>query len=311
MEYPFDSKFKKIIDESEIGWDFLFSRPTQFLLEYMNLELLDNLEKNGYPGETVQKHFDELRTWPTDALFERAIADDDDSPALGLLQSSDSREIFEKASLSCRSTNPEERAVGVCVLMRTPGRTFHDEAVDVISAVSKCESESIVLEALCYAMTHLDIVDRLDVLRLSTQSPDAATCFSAAYSLGGLDEDLAIDQLIILSSDPDDDVRNWATFGLGDMTECDTPELREALVERLEDTHEECRHEAILGLAKRHDGRVKPALLKALQSKKVWRMAIDAAKELADPDFYERLIELRYGDTEDYLEEAIAACRPN
>ena len=217
MEYPFDSKFKKIIDESEIGWDFLFSRPTQFLLEYMNLELLDNLEKNGYPGETVQKHFDELRTWTTDALFERAIADDDDSPALGLLQSSDSREIFERASLSCRSTNPEERAIGVCVLMRTPGRTFHDEA----------------------------------------------------------------------------------------------GELREALVERLEDTHEECRHEAILGLAKRHDGRVKPALLKALQSKKVWRMAIDAAKELADPDFYERLIELRYGDTEDYLEEAIAACRPN
>jgi hypothetical protein len=58
---------------------------------------------------------------------------------------------------------------------------------------------------------------------------------------------------------------------------------------------------------------VKPALLKALQSKCVWIMAINAAKELADPDLYESLMALKEDDEkegEEELDEALKACRP-
>ena len=78
-------------------------------------------------------------------------------------------------------------------------------------------------------MAHLDIDERVDVLQRLTESPDAATRFSAAYSLSGLDEDKAINQLITLSSDADEEVRDWATFGLGAQTDRDTPEIRQAL----------------------------------------------------------------------------------
>ena len=51
----------------------------------------------------------------------------------------------------------------------------------------------------------------------------------------GHDSPAAVESLILLSADPDEDIRNWATFGLGSQAEgVDTPELREALVRRLD-----------------------------------------------------------------------------
>ena len=66
---------------------------------------------------------------------------------------------------------------------------------------------------------------------------------------------------IELSARPGPAIRDWATFALGTLAPQDSPELRDALVARLDDADAEARIEAVHGLALRGDARaVEPAL---------------------------------------------------
>ncbi len=93
--------------------------------------------------------------------------------------------------------------------------------------------------------------------------------------------DEAVAALRELSADEDEDVRNWATFGIGRMHEGDDPATREALIARVEDPHDETRGEAIWGLAFRHDERVLPHLVRelaVLDEFEVWPLMDEAAE---------------------------------
>jgi HEAT repeat protein len=96
---------------------------------------------------------------------------------------------------------------------------------------------------------------------------------------------------------------------LGTIIEVDTPEIRAALVARLDDPDDESRSEALVGLARRGDRRVVPALLKELHSDSVGSLAIEAAELLAAPELHSPLVALRNScdDTAD-IDRAIAAC---
>ena len=85
---------------------------------------------------------------------------------------------------------------------------------------------------------------------------------------GQVDEDAlaaAIEALIPLTADSDADVRDWATFAIGTQSDADYPELREALVQRLDDKSSKVREEAIAGLAKRKDTRAVVPLFKLMR----------------------------------------------
>lgn len=71
--------------------------------------------------------------------------------------------------------------------------------------------------------------------------------------------------LVQLSTDRSAQVRNWATFALGELSEQSSPPILEALANRLQDTDWETRQEAINGLLKRGDPRGVSALLYDLQ----------------------------------------------
>lgn len=80
----------------------------------------------------------------------------------------------------------------------------------------------------------------------------------------------AVSVLVLLSRDENADVRNWATFALGqqlgaqdDPRRVDTRELRDALAARLDDESDEVRAEAAFGLALRGDARAVPAVARA------------------------------------------------
>ena len=63
----------------------------------------------------------------------------------------------------------------------------------------------------------------------------------ALYSCAGEQPSRAtIEALIELSADPDEHVRDWATFGLGTELDVDDGDLRAALVERLSDALSGC-----------------------------------------------------------------------
>ncbi|MCU1427804.1 MAG: hypothetical protein JWL83_1804 [Actinomycetia bacterium] len=91
-----------------------------------------------------------------------------------------------------------------------------------------------------------------------------------------------IDALLRLMTDGDNDVRDWATFAIGQQLNVDGIAIRQALVARLGDTFDDAREEAMVGLARRRDRRALPAVIEALRGD-AGRLAFAAAEYLADP----------------------------
>jgi HEAT repeat protein len=93
----------------------------------------------------------------------------------------------------------------------------------------------------------------------------------------------------------------------------DTPEIREALGERLTDEDEGARSEAILGLARRKDRRILPVLEVELASDSIPAYAVEAAALIGSPSLHALLVDLRewWDVDQNLLEEAIRACSPS
>lgn len=66
--------------------------------------------------------------------------------------------------------------------------------------------------------------------------------FAVASALGNFANDKrAADALVTLTQDSDEDVCDWATFGLGILGELDSDEIREALWRRMGDPNRNVR----------------------------------------------------------------------
>jgi len=116
--------------------------------------------------------------------------------------------------------------------------------------------------------------------------------------------------LIRLCRDSEPEVRDWATFGLGRLTDADGPDVRDALLACAEDGNREARAEALFGLAVRRDPRAVPHLIRALQSPWVGGLEVDAAAAAADPRLLPALWALRVAGIADQfrLRRAIDRC---
>jgi HEAT repeat protein len=282
--YPFDNEFIETLNR-------LFDDDAYWVITRLidgGSEYLDRLSEAGYSEVTVKALINELTNMPLNSLFSLAVRDLDKlSPALIVLQNRRSRDVFEGAIELTLSNSPEKRAVGVEIIMRSPGIQFREEAQERVRKMAEMETSDRVLESLAYALSHLDVPERARFLVQWANSQSAETRFAVACSMGLVcNNAAAVECLVALSQDVDEDVRDWATFGLGAQAELDMPEIRDALFRRLSDPHDATRHEAIFGLAKRHDARVIDALKRALEGDDVWELAVDAAKELRGTPLY-------------------------
>jgi hypothetical protein len=313
--YPFDDQFKNALRKLPYwdgdAWNILINCGT-------SEQILDSLAEEGYSADVVATHLKALFNLPVDDLVELALAEPlEESPALLVLQYSTSRDVLAKAIALCESSVASERGFGAVVLMRAVGRTYPDEAVQAVTELAETESDEAVMGDVAYALCHLEVDNRLPFLLRAATSKDPKTRTAAAYSLGSLSDDDAIACKIALSKDPVDDVRNWATFGLYLGLEGDQymrQDVRDALYERVNDSHEETHYEALEGLARCKDSRVIEPLIAALESDDLWLMAIESAKEMGDPALYPALMALKDSltcpDEIDGLDEAIASCTP-
>lgn len=123
----------------------------------------------------------------------------------------------------------------------------------------------------------------------------------------------ALAALISLSRDPEDELREWATFALGSQLPLvDAPGIREALAARLTDRHEVVRDEAIIGLGLRGDQRALGPLCAQLERGFVGEALFQAARALASPVLVEPLLAVKPEKlTEEERAElaaAVAAC---
>ena len=163
----------------------------------------------------------------------------------------------------CKSKDPLSRARGADVLAQL-GKTadhtsnsFPDESYSVITDLLQRETEPQPLAAGIAALGHLDNPLAVPLITNFSSHPSPEVRFDVAFALGCFpNEPRSAETLLRLTQDTDEDVRDWATFGLGVLGNTDSDEIREALVRRLNDSDEDVREEAMVGLGKRNDQRV-------------------------------------------------------
>ncbi len=211
---------------------------------------------------------------------------DDEAPwtAVNELQRRGARSVFDFAARWLRSSDPLKRARGADVLAQLgvgEGRAhaFPEETRELLLDLLRRESETRPIASAIVALGHLQDLGTLPTILSFASHENAEIRHAAAFALGCFaQEATAIAGLLALTGDPDRDVRDWATFGLGVMSDADAPEIRDALARRLDDAFLDARQEAIAGLAKRRDRRVLPALIAALETPdEATRVVIDAA----------------------------------
>ena len=219
--------------------------------------------------------------------------------------------VFQAASSWCDSSEVLLRCLGSDVLGQLGYGSFYpftDRSEPILASLLSDPDASVVSSALD-ALGHLSAGDPTAIEACSNHE-SAEVRESVAFCLSSHDDALSRATLIILTTDPDSDVRDWATWGLGTMSELDTPEIREALLLRLAVENEEVRGEAMRGLATRGDSRAIPVILEELNQEEVDLDAIKAAAELPDRSFLSQLEGLLEENPEDAdIKRALERCR--
>ena len=221
-------------------------------------------------------------------------------------------EVLERAIRLGQSACVVERRVGASILgqVGVPDRTFPGECISTLLSMLEDEKDHDVLEAILVALSHLRAPEVIVPASRFRHHADPDVRQGVVLALTGYEEEQALGVLIELTSDPKALVRDWATFALGSQVEVDTPQLREALFERLSDEDEDTRAEAIIGLAHRGDRRIVPILSEEFASGSVRTVAVEAAALIGDPRLYAGLNALKdwWNVDEETLNEAIQAC---
>jgi HEAT repeat protein len=207
---------------------------------------------------------------PVEALVAAAVAEWDSgeewAPALSALGWRGDSEVLEAIRPLAASADPRARSVAAYVAgqLGAAVRSAPADSAALLEELGERESDPEVLAVVAAAFGHLGEPWGLGWLLRLRRHPDAAVRDGVVSALAGRGNQLATDALIELSGDPDGQIRDWATFALGALAPQDSPELREALVARLEDAGEEARIEAVHGLALREDPRAVDAALALL-----------------------------------------------
>lgn len=234
---------------------------------------------------------------------ECASAPDDMSGwrAIVRLRDRASRDVLDACLAACADADPLKRRVAAIVLgelgdSQVGSPVFGEERfrglMDLLAAERAGAGDPDVMGAACTGLGRLHDPRAIPALLALRTYPEAAVRFGVmsglSRHLGPHAPPAVLDALIALSADSDEDVRDWATFALGEHVEIDTPTVRAALHARLDDPYVEARHEAIEGLAKRGDPLVLPVLIREL-CRGVAPKLLDAAAALATPDLCDAL----------------------
>jgi hypothetical protein len=193
------------------------------------------------------------------AAVDAQRAGDDDSAWATLCTIASAPSAIEFAIARLHDADPvvRETACNLVAVVVDVNYDARPAAVDALLAISAPDSAESLVRAL--GRTH----DARVVARMLEYAadPDDAVRLAVACELPNLLEwgepepPEITDALIVLSRDVDGDVRDWATFGLGQISESDGPAIRAALLDRTTDSFQDAREEGVCGLARRRDPR--------------------------------------------------------
>ena len=216
------------------------------------------------------------------ASFEGGYDDELPWGAVCALRLGSEDDVFRLAAAYSRSEVPIHRARALDVLAQLgagkpfPERRHVRESVSI--AIAHLGDENpLVASSAAWALAHLQGDPAISALIGARKCADAQVRLAVAVGMAGSERSDAIRTLIELMEDDDDEVRNWATFGLGNagaeqgppvrFGTLDSAGIRDALRKRLTDSFRDVRDEAIWGLAFRRDPAALQLLLDRLNSK--------------------------------------------
>jgi HEAT repeat protein len=224
-------------------------------------------------------------------LFAAAVEGDydDDSPwgAVAALRLRGTQDVFELASEYCVAKDPKARARGLDVLAQlgageeTSQRPYLQQCVSMAIRLLE-DPEPIVAHSAAWALAHLGTNEAVAALLPLKQHPEPGVRHAVANGAVNGTGPERIVALMELMADRDEDVRDWATFGLGSLCSEDSPEIREALRARLTDSFEPARSEAVWGLALRKDPTGLRTLLDRLEAETWQQGDKNTAQEILD-----------------------------
>ncbi|HYF65513.1 MAG TPA: hypothetical protein VD886_21985 [Herpetosiphonaceae bacterium] len=251
----------------------------------------------------------------------RAIDDDDDHAywdAIAPLHARGGAEELAAGLRLCQSADRSERRLGVHILAQLgwDERAFLDESVAAL--IERLgDADEAVVAAAGIALGHRRDARAVAPLLGLKNHANPEIRYGVIFGLTGQDDLAAVAALAELSADEDAHNRDWATFALARQTDLDTPELRAALLARLDDSDPETRGEAMLGLARRGDRRVVPTIGRDLAGEFNGDWPIEAAELIADPALrpplqalYARLNDEDRRNFGESFAAALAACAP-
>jgi HEAT repeat protein len=256
---------------------------------------------------------------PLDARIEAALgAYDEDCrwDLIGGIVGECPDDVLETATSLLRGQDQRERTLGADILGRLVGAepTIRSMALQTLLEALDSETAAAPLASIVAALGHISDAATLGRIFPLAVHASAEVRLAVAFAVATISPQPlapeALVALIRLSRDDEPEVRDWATFGLGTLSNADGPDVRAALLARAEDAYRETRAEALFGLAVRRDPRAVPHLIRALESPLVGGLEVDAAAAFADPRLLPALWALQQaGKTDETrLRQAIDRC---
>jgi HEAT repeat protein len=206
------------------------------------------------------------------------------------LRSRGTKEVFVKSYELAHSDNLREKIIGIDLLAQlgSEPRPFLKESLSLYFELLDKETNYSVIRAILHAIGHNndDLTSvQIAILTGFKRNKSSEIRRGLVSALLHVDNEEAINTLIFLTNDKVTTIRDWATFGIGTQSERDNVHIRTALWKRVEDQDETTRFEAIVGLAKRKDPKIKAIIERELLKDEFGKLLFEAIEELNDKDF--------------------------
>ena len=232
------------------------------------------------------------KNWTSAKIFDRLMNNKSQKTYwdnIAELRKRKTEDIYNKAFKLAKSKNNKNKIIGIDILAQfgfNP-RIRQKETINLYFEILECKPNDAILFALFFAISHNNKnLAKKQVIKLTEfkNSENKDIRYSLVSALSGIDDLLAIETLIELSKDKFSLIRNWATFGIGTLSDLNNNQIITALWLRTKDKHQETKLEAILGLANRNQVLVKQQIIQELKNGEFGILLFDAVKALNDKD---------------------------
>jgi len=234
-----------------------------------------------------------LTNYSNEKLFDRILNNKSNKnywKYISELRKRKTKDIFEKSIELTKSEISKEKKIAINILAQFGYPRLHQkEILKTYFNLLKTEKDKNVISSILYAIGHNNdnlTEKQIDIVCSFKNHKSVNVRHGLVSAILTIDKTKPIITLIQLTKDKDSDIRDWATFGIGTQIETDNPIIRETLWKRINDSDENTRFEAIIGLAKRKDEKIKDVLKnELLKIDEFGSLILEAIEEFNDKEF--------------------------